>query len=376
MHKMAIKPHWLLRSEGDPEKPLWQLMELLKAVHDQGSLAGAAHNLRISYRHAWGLIKRAGETFGAALVTMKRGRGAALTPLGSKLVWADKRVAARLSPILDSLASELEVELARALAPANAPILRLQASHGYAIEILRDFLLARHIPLDLKYRGGMDALASLSSSNCDLAGFHAPIGDLQASVLALFSGLLNPSGQKLIHLVTRRQGVIVARGNPRKINSIRDLAQPGLRFVNRQQGSGTRVLVDLLLQREKIDSAEICGYDSGETTHSAVAAYIASDMADAGFGAEPGARKFGLGFVPIVSERYFLIGRAETLDSPMVAPVLEILSSPQFRAAINDLPGIDGSVSGSTMSLLEAFPELPTVVRASSARRTTASTSF
>jgi molybdate transport repressor ModE-like protein len=332
-----------------------QLLELLAAMHDAGHLGGAAQKLGMSYRHAWRMVKLGGRMFGAPLATMTRGRGTTLTVLGSKLLWVEKRIAARLAPILDSLASEIEAEIERALTDAPA-ILRMHASHAFAIDTLRGLLAERHIPIDLKYRGSVDSLASLYRSNCELAGFHAPVGELQSEALAHYARWLEPE-QPLVNLVTRTQGIIVAPGNPRHISSVGDLVQPGLRFVNRQAGSGTRLLLDLLLRRANLDGCQIDGYDSGEVTHAAVAACIASGLADAGLGVETAAHRFHLGFVPIVDERYFLTCRADALGSASVAQVLEILRSDEYRAAVGDLPGLDASAAGSITTVAEAFPE-------------------
>jgi molybdate-binding protein len=289
---------------------------------------------------------------------MSRGRGATLTALGQKLLWADKRVAARLAPLLDNLASELEAEIERSLSDSK-PVLRIHASHGFALELLRDFVTKKHIRVDLKYRGSMEALASLAGSDCDMAGFHVPIGELEPAVLKFYTKWLRPESQTLINLATRRQGIMMARGNPKEIVALADLARRGVRFVNRQFGSGTRILLDLLLKRENVDSRTIAGYDTGEFTHSAVAAYVASGLADAGFGVETAARRFQLEFVPIVAERYFLICHDDSLTSPLVTQILDVLTSGRFRAAASDLAGVDVTYAGTILSIRDAFSALP-----------------
>src|ERR1700757_3558402 len=150
MFRMSIKPQWQLeRADGPQLMP--HLVSLLGKVHETHTLAEAAVQLGLSYRYAWGLLQQGHHAFGVPLVKMTRGRGAVLTPLGEKLVWADKRIAARLTPLLDSLASELEVEVERALTHEQS-ILPLHASHGFAVQALRQWLLAEQVPIDLKYR--------------------------------------------------------------------------------------------------------------------------------------------------------------------------------------------------------------------------------
>ena len=115
--------------------------------------------------------------------------------------------------------------------------------------------------------------------------------------------------QRLIWFVSRVQGLMVAPGNPKAVASVADLNRPGLRFVNRQRGSGTRTLLELLLARAGVDRARIAGFENEEFTHAAVAALVAGGVADVGFGVEAAAAQFRLGFVPVTTERYFLICR-------------------------------------------------------------------
>ena len=355
MLKLSIRPQWQIE-HADGGQLLPRLLGLLVKVHECGSLAEACKQLDLSYRYAWGLLQEGGRAFGVPLVKMTRGRGASLTPLGEKLVWADRRISARLSPLLDSIASELEVEVERALQHVQS-VPRLQASHGFAVETLRRWLLREQVPVDLKYRNVQDALASLNSGGCDLAGFHLPLGEFEAPALRYYQPWLKPAEQRLLHLATRRQGLILATGNPRRITRLTNLSGPGLSFVNREAGSGTRLLIDLLLQHHRIAASSVHGYDNCEFTHAAVAAYVASGMADAGFGVEMAARQFQLDFIPLVTERYFLVCTARALDTPAVRGVLDILLNTEFRAAVNALAGYDASDCGRVQSLEEAFPE-------------------
>ena len=138
MNRIAIKPQWLLRNEGNgPHLQLPHLLNLLTAVREQQSLTKACRAAGLSYRHAWGLIKDATRIFGAPLMQLTRGQGARLTALGEKLVWADKRINARLAPMLENVVSELETEIERARTNSKA-VLRIHASHGYAVGALRE----------------------------------------------------------------------------------------------------------------------------------------------------------------------------------------------------------------------------------------------
>jgi molybdate transport repressor ModE-like protein len=354
--KVSIQPHWQLHAH-DGDSVAQRLIDLLVGIHESGSLAGACARSELSYRYAWGVLQRGQKVFGSPLVTSSRGTGARLTALGEKLVWADKRISARLSPMLDSLASEIEVEFERAVAHADS-ILRIHASHGFAVETLHRFLTRQQIAADLKYRSSREVLASLTRGNCDMAGLHVPIGDFESKFLRLYAAQFRAGPYKLVDLATRRQGLMVAHGNPKKIRGIADLARRGVRFVNREPDSGTRFLFDQMLAKQRIDGRTIDGYETGEFTHAAVAAYVASGMADAGFGIETPAQRFGLDFIPLVKERYFFIVRAEHADSPTIAQATSIMRSAEFRRAVHKLPGYDATHCGQMFDLVSAFPAL------------------
>jgi molybdate transport repressor ModE-like protein len=353
MFKVEIQPSWQLRSL-DGESVVQRLIDLLVGISEEGSLVKACARSDLSYRYAWGILRSGQKILGAPLVESTRGSGAKLTALGEKLVWANKRIAARLSPLLDSLASEIEVEFERAVAHAES-ILRIHASHGFAVETLHRFLTKQQIAADVKYRNSMEVVSSLTHGSCDLAGLHVPIGEFAPKFLRRYSKVLRSDEYRLVDLATRSQGLMVAKGNPKNIASVDDLAKNGIRFVNRQSDSGTRFLLDLLLQKNRIDDRSIDGYDTGEFTHAAVAAYVASGMADAGFGIETPARQFGLDFIPLLKERYFFLFHVDKENSPMISQVLAILRSPAFHKAIDKLAGYDAENCGRVLAANEAF---------------------
>jgi molybdate transport repressor ModE-like protein len=355
MHKVSIKPQWTIgRANGQVFSP--RLVELLVEVLERGSLSSACKASGASYRHAWDLVRQGEALFGAPLLRMERGKGSSLTPLGEKLVWADRRIAARLSPLLDSLASELELEIGKVIS-ALGPVLRLHASHGFAIGKLHEFLGQGPEVVELKYCSSQEAVAGLQSGACDVAGFHVPLGEFQPRVVAHYAQWLDSRLHRLVHVATRRQGLIVAAGNPRKIYDVADLARPGLRFINRQRGSGTRFLLDLLLAQAGVAPRQIAGYEQSEYTHAAVAAFVASDMADAAFGVETPARQFKLDFIPVAHERYFLLCDTRSLDTPPLQRMLQVLRSPEYHDAVDTLPGYDAAQAGSVSTLAEAFGE-------------------
>jgi putative molybdopterin biosynthesis protein len=338
MAKITIRPAWTFISESG-EKVDPQLFELLAAIHEHGKLTLAAKQVKLSYRYAWALVGKWEKFFGGPLVAKERGRGATLTLLGEKLLWAEQRTDANLFPQLENIASELNLEISRALKSAQ-PVLHLHASHGYAVEKLPDLMNRHgHAAIDLQYMGSLAAVTSLARGACDLAGFHVPMGEMWSGHWREYAKWLKPRKHAIIRLVTRTQGLIVAKGNPRGIASLADLVRPGVRFVNRQRESGTRILLDGLLARQSIDPKRIQGYDSGEFTHAAVAAFVASGMADVGMAIEPAARQFKLDFVPVVKERYMLACRVEALKHAPVQELTALMQGPEYGQMLQPVAG-------------------------------------
>jgi molybdate transport repressor ModE-like protein len=354
MWRISIHPEWVVAPAGGQPHPLPQLLPLLTAIQNSGSIANAARTTEMSYRRAWGMLRRFEKEFGVPLVIKTRGQGTRLSPLADKLLWADRRVAARLSPTLESLSSELERELESLLAPSRSS-LRINASHGFAVAALVEALGRQHIAVDLKYRTSTEAVAALARGDCDLAGFHVAEGPFQKTSVEPYLAWLDPRRHVLIQLAYRKQGLFVASGNPKQVAGFEDLARPDLRFVNRQVGSGTRVLIDLLLTRHRIDPAGIVGYENTEFTHAAVAAFIASGMADVGFGLETAARRFGLDFIGVLRERYFFACEASAVNKTMLRNVVGLLCGAELRAVIDALPGYDSQICGTVIELQQAF---------------------
>ena len=353
MKRIAIRPVWTIQDPGGPPLPA-RLLELLVHVQAEGSLLAACQRLGLSYRHAWDLVRQGEAQFGTALLHMERGKGSTLTTLGDKLVWADHRITARLSPILESLGSELAAEIAKALSSAPA-LLRLHASHGFAIEALLEVLSAEGLIVERRYDSSTAAVSALHDGACDLAGFHLPNGLLQATALARYARWLDPQRWSIIDIASRRQGLMVAPGNPCKVYDLADLQRPDVRFINRQIGSGTRFLLEALLEQAGVARGAIAGFEQGEYTHAAVAAYVASGMADVGFGLETPARRFHLDFIPVAEERYFLACRTDLLGTAPLQTLLEVLRRPAFAAAVNALPGYAAAHTGRVSRLVDTF---------------------
>ncbi|RJP72119.1 MAG: LysR family transcriptional regulator [Comamonadaceae bacterium] len=354
MLRITLQPHWRIGLDDGQGLDANTLLDLLAAVQGSGSISQAGRDLGLSYRHAWGLLQQAELLFGQPLLVRGRGRGSALTELGQKLIWADARIGARLQPLLESLASELEGELGRVQRRRRA-VPRLHASHGFAVAALREQLAARQVPVELRYRNSLEAVAALAQGDCELAGFHVPLGEFEAAAAQRYLAWLRRDQHLLVHLAVRTQGLFVTPGNPLGLRGLGDLTRRGLRFVNRPEGSGTRMLTDLLLQREGIAPRAVAGYDNTELTHAAVAAYVASGMADVGIGVQTAAHRFGLHFIPLLKERYFFALPADALQREELRPVLTVLRSPAFRSRVAALQGYEAARTGQVLTVGEAF---------------------
>jgi putative molybdopterin biosynthesis protein len=343
------------------------LFDLLSAVHEHGSIQHAAKALGASYRHVWGALKRWEQTLGEPLVSWTQGQPARLTPFADRLLWAETRARTRLTPHIEALRAELEHVLADAL-DGSQHVLSVLASHDLALPRLRDLAGQQQgLHIELRFTGSVDALHALAAGRCLVAGFHVPALAEKSGGAPLFARvmkpLLKPGRHKLIGCLRRMQGLMVAAGNPLGIAGLRDLVsgpgtrEPAPRLVNRQSGSGTRLLLDQLLAAQGLSGDAIRGYgDAPEHSHVAVAAALASRLGDVGLGIKAAARQFGLDFVPLVAEDYFLVCLKDALDHPAVAKLRRVLESAEWRTALDALPGYAPSRSGEVLSLIQALP--------------------
>ena len=350
MIRIECQAQLVVRDVDGREASLTDVVPLLALVDESGSIAQAATLKGLSYRHAWGLLRAIEERLGGALIAKERGRGSVLSELGQAVLRAQRLCGERLDGNMQALASEVASELNRWLVPPTDDV-RIHASHGYAVAALVTELVARDIPVDIKYRDSAEAVTALARGECDLAGFHLPRGAFREACAHVYRRWLDPQHHVLIHLTRRKQGLFLAKGNPKRIAGLSDLSRGDIRFVNRQPGSGTRMLLDLALRRIGIDPDRVNGYASAELTHSAIAAFVASGMADVGFGVQPAAHHFGLDFIPVVDEDYYFACDRQALERAPLASVVASLRSDAFRAGVARLEGYDPLHCGEVVDL-------------------------
>ncbi|MDT8311983.1 MAG: substrate-binding domain-containing protein, partial [Methylophaga sp.] len=304
--EFQIDFNWQIQTDGKSRSLDPLLLNLLAAIAEHSALQQAARQTQVSYRHAWGLMEKWQAIFGLPLIEKQRGRGTTLAPAGQYLLQAHQHLQARLLPQLSNQATQLRQQMQQLQTSQNQPRLTIFASHGLAVSALREQLTQQQIAVDLHFHGSLESLQELQRGHCDIAGFHIPVGVLGQQIADQYLALLDARQVSLIYLVHRQQGLMVAAGNPLNIRDLKDLSKNDLRFINRQRGSGTRLLFDQLLSAQQIAPASILGYQQEEFTHMAVAAMIASGAADCGFGIAAVADKFALDFLPICEEHYCL----------------------------------------------------------------------
>jgi putative molybdopterin biosynthesis protein len=221
-------------------------------------------------------------------------------------------------------------------------------SHDICIDLLDDEIArrGRYLRISSGNVGSLGGLMALRKGICHMAGTHlldAETGEYNTAYIERYLKGVNVS---VFHFVLRDQGLVLAKGNPKGIRGLEDLTRGDVDFVNRQTGSGTRVLLDYKLKQMGIEPTSIKGYDHEEFTHMAVAVDVLSGAADCGLGILAAAKALDLDFVPLEREQYDLVIPSSMLKNPNVQFVLETIRSEDFKARIMALGGYDSTKSG------------------------------
>jgi len=228
------------------------------------------------------------------------------------------------------------------LPKGEKPAVIFSGSHDLALEEIAEHL-SKHITLLSLPVGSLDGLVNLRQGLCQVSGAHIldETGEYNTPTVR---HLFPDRNVELVTLAYRTQGLILAAGNPKGIKQVSDIARGDVKFVNRNPGSGTRMWFDMELRKQKIDAAQINGYDVQVKTHSEAAELIAQKKADASIGLQAAAHQFNLDFIPLFEERYDLILPRE--NEKTLSPLLDYLQTATFRSGLDTLTGYNPSHSG------------------------------
>lgn len=268
---------------------------------------------------------------GAGVITsLVQADGLALIPRGTQGIDAGERVQVRM------YRSRKEIE----------KTIFCIGSHDLSLDLLAQFLSDHDRRLTSANVGSQGGLIALRRGEAHVTGSHLLNPDTGEYNVSYIRQYMPEIPVKVVALVGREQGLLVQRGNPKGVNSLEDLRRTEVRFVNRQRGAGTRVLLDYHLNLMTILPESIVGYSQEEYTHLGVAAAVASGRADCGLGIAAAAQALDLDFIPLFQERYDLVIPRQFADSDLLAPLFELLADSRFRAAVSQLTGYDVSVMG------------------------------
>jgi len=319
---IAIKPVLILESSGKSHAStdLSSIAILLREVQRGKTIQSAAEALDVSYRTLWNQLKVAEKALGTPLLLSTKGHGSKLSPAAESFLNSVAEMERRFDRVSQDEVRRLSSELSSWMDPRPVRWVCCSSSDPL-IEQVIDGLT--HI--DYQTMGSGQALERLLSGDADIAGFHLPDQDSLLQVQAH----LKSAGMMAYPLMRRTQGLMVSTGNPLRIKKLVDLARPEVRFINRQKGAGTRLLLDILIEKEGIRSDRIRGYRHEEFTHTAVATAIVAGAADAALGLKYIAAQFHLGFVPLEEETFYLAMSTKVHAS---RPIQKFIQSAQALA--------------------------------------------
>jgi putative molybdopterin biosynthesis protein len=302
------------------------------------SPAGDDDFRRVVVGHVGERVLAAPLSRGAGVISsLVRADGLALLPRGSQGEEAGAEVSVRLY--------RSRMEIARTIFAIG--------SHDLTLDLLSQFLSAHNRRLTSANAGSLGGLVALKRGEAHLAGSHLLDPESGEYNLPYFEQYLPGVAVRVIGLVDREQGLIVAKGNPKNIQDFKDLSRPDVSFVNRQRGAGTRILLDYYLDRLGIKPTEIRGYSEEEYTHLTVAAAVSSGRADCGMGIHAAADALEMDFIPLYQERYDLIVPEEIYHSRLMAPLWMVINGPDFKKEVESLPGYDAKNIGKTIAIFE-----------------------
>ncbi|UCH59350.1 MAG: molybdopterin biosynthesis protein [Anaerolineales bacterium] len=333
--EIFVKP-LLWRWQGaQPESPITVKAELTRKVT---SPPGDDDYLRVAVGRVGKRMLAAPLSRGAGVITsLVKADGLVILPRGSQGIPAGQ---------------EVDVQLLRSPGELEKTIFAI-GSHDLTLDLMGQFLAESDRRFTSANVGSLGGLVALRRGEAHLAGSHLLDPESGEYNLAYIRQYLPEIAVVVVALVGRTQGLLVAKDNPKRIQTLDDLTRPEVTFVNRQRGAGTRVLLDYELGKLRVNPEAIQGYNQEEYTHLAVAAAISSGRADCGLGIAAAAQSLDLDFLPLFEERYDLVIPAQHYRNDLLKPLIDLLKKPAFQEAVAQLPGYTVHKMGSIIAELE-----------------------
>ena len=298
--RIQIRPTLIFGSKNAKDPAVVDLVwltSLLKDIDHGKTLMSACKKMGLSYRNVWQKLNDVEEALGFKLMDRVRGHGSQLSEYARYLIQFTDDFDQKTIRLGQTSLSHLEEGFAQ---------FRVKAKKQWRLASSSDPIIQKSVldigGFELITAGSGEALERLFNYEVDIAGFH--VSDQQSS--QIIAKRLKKEGMQIFPVMKRVQGLMVAKGNPQNINGPKDLLRPKIRFINRQKGSGTRLLLDTILTKEGIDPHRIKGYENEEFTHSAIAMAILAKKVDAGMGVKSVAIENGLDFIQLKDEIFFL----------------------------------------------------------------------
>jgi putative molybdopterin biosynthesis protein len=234
----------------------------------------------------------------------------------------------------------LQAKLLRTETELNNRI-NIVGSHDLSLDVLRDMMKTAHPSIDLvsAHVGSLSGVMAVQKGIIDVATTHILDEEQKIYNIPTVKKYLEGRPFRLIHIAKRIQGLLTAKGNPKSIHTIADLTRKDVRFVNRQFGSGTRILLDMMLKENGIDRYAIQGYDREESTHAATAVLVKDGVADVGLAIYPVSQIFGLDFIPLMEEDYDLLVTKDFTEDPKFTLLMDLILSAEFSSRLGELGG-------------------------------------
>lgn len=326
--RIQIRPTLVFGSKNAKDPAVVDLVwltTLLKGVDQGKTLMSACQKMGLSYRNVWQKLNEAEQALGFKLIDRVKGHGSELSQYAQYLIQFTDDFDQKTLRLSQSSLAHLEEGFSQ---------FRVEAKKQWRMVSSSDPVIQRSVMelggFELMTAGSGEALERLLNLEVDIAGFH--VSDPSSS--QIIAKRLKSEGMEIFPVMKRVQGFMVAKGNPLGITSIKDLVRSRIRFINRQKGSGTRLLLDTLLKKNGIDSQSINGYQNEEFTHSAIAMSILAKRADVGMGVKSVAIENGLDFIYLKEEVFFLAMGEELASNQEVAKLIR-----KIRSLSSEIPG-------------------------------------